>query len=182
VHVAEGDFGAVVANASTYGHDITRTVRDDGGTTTLVRESLLRAPKYPDPEADQGVHVLHTVLGVVGGVIDAASTGYRTNLPTRVLDNAHQGVEPVVTVSADSVFVEAIKLAEDRSGDIIVRLYEAGGSRAKAVIHPNVPFAAASLTDLLERDLDRRTWHPHETIELVLRPFEIATLRISPAR
>ncbi|PSM38973.1 alpha-mannosidase [Streptomyces dioscori] len=182
VHVAEGDFGAVVANTSTYGHDITRTVRDDGGTTTVVRESLLRAPKYPDPEADQGVHVLRTVLGVVGGVIDAASTGYRTNLPTRILDDAHQGVEPVVTVSADSVFVEAIKLAEDRSGDVIVRLYEAAGSRADAVIHPNFPFAAASLTDLLERDLDQRTWHSHEAIELVLRPFEIATLRISRAR
>lgn len=100
--MAEGDFAAVVAGTSAYGHDITRTVREDGGTTTPVRESLLRAPKYPDPEADQGVHVLHTVLGVAGGVVDAASTGYRTNPPTRTLNDAQQGVEPVVTVSAAS--------------------------------------------------------------------------------
>ena len=39
-----------VSNASSYGHDVTRNVReDDGGTTTTVRLSLLRAPKFPDP-------------------------------------------------------------------------------------------------------------------------------------
>ncbi|WP_432843926.1 alpha-mannosidase [Dactylosporangium sp. CA-092794] len=182
VHVAERDFGAVIANASTYGHDITRTVRDDGGTTTLVRESLLRAPKFPDPEADQGVHVLRTALGVAPGVLDAASAGYRLNLPTRTVSDALHGVEPIVSVSAASVFVEAIKLAEDRSGDLVVRLYEAAGARARSTIHLNFDFTAAWPTDLLERALDQRTWRPEDGIALDLRPFEIATLRISPVR
>ncbi|WP_305787924.1 glycosyl hydrolase-related protein [Symbioplanes lichenis] len=38
----------------------------------------------------------------------------------------------------------------------------------------------ARTTDLLERDLGR-TWAGAESIELELRPFEIVTLRVSPA-
>ncbi|GAB3168401.1 hypothetical protein GCM10027258_95050 [Amycolatopsis stemonae] len=41
--VGEPGFGLVIANASTDGHDVTRTTHDDGGTTILVRRSLLRA-------------------------------------------------------------------------------------------------------------------------------------------
>uniref|UniRef100_UPI00274134BB glycoside hydrolase family 38 C-terminal domain-containing protein n=1 Tax=Actinoplanes sp. RD1 TaxID=3064538 RepID=UPI00274134BB len=182
VHVAESGFGAVVANGSTYGHDITRTVRADGGTTTLVRESLLRGPKYPDPEADQGLHVLRTALGFAGGVIEAAAAGYRVNLPARTLQDAAHSVEPVVTVSAPSVFVEAVKLAEDRSGDLIVRLYEAAGARTRTTVRPNFEHTAARTTDLLERDLDRQPWNSRDSIELELRPFEIVTVRISPVR
>nr|WP_221379173.1 glycoside hydrolase family 38 C-terminal domain-containing protein [Actinoplanes polyasparticus] len=182
VHVAEADFGAVVANGSTYGHDVTRTVRADGGTTTLVRESLLRGPKYPDPQADQGLHVLRTALGFAAGVLDAAAAGYRINLPVRTLEDAAHVVEPVVTVSAASVLVEAVKLAEDRSGDLVVRLYEAAGARTRTTVQPNFGFTVARSTDLLERDLGRSTWHSRDSIDLELRPFEIVTLRISPFR
>ena len=51
VHVGEPGYGVAVANDATYGHDITRATRADGGTTTLVRQSLLRAPLFPDPKA-----------------------------------------------------------------------------------------------------------------------------------
>ncbi|MES9604796.1 glycosyl hydrolase-related protein [Actinomadura sp. NPDC000929] len=141
-----------------------------------------RAPKYPDPEADQGMHVLRTVLGVAGGVIDAASAGYRTNLPVRTLKDAHRGVEPIVTVSAASVFVEAVKLAEDRSGDVVIRVYEASGARPRTTVRLDFAFEAAWLADLLERALGQGTGHAQETIELDLRPFEIATLRGSRRR
>src|SRR5690625_7298611 len=54
VHVAEGDHGVALANDSTYGHDVLRTVReDDGGTTTTARLTLLRAPEYPDPRSEE---------------------------------------------------------------------------------------------------------------------------------
>ncbi len=51
VHLEEPGWGVAVVNDSTYGHDVTRTVRSDGdsGTTTTVRVSLLRAPRaLPD--------------------------------------------------------------------------------------------------------------------------------------
>ncbi|MFE0426805.1 alpha-mannosidase, partial [Streptomyces sp. NPDC058953] len=57
IHLGDATWGAAVVNDATYGHDVTRTVRAaDGGTTTVVRMSLLRAPRFPDPGADRGVH------------------------------------------------------------------------------------------------------------------------------
>lgn len=54
VHLEEPGWGVALVNDSTYGHDVTRTVRDStAGTTTTVRVSLLRAPRFPDPETDQ---------------------------------------------------------------------------------------------------------------------------------
>jgi len=182
VHVGEPGFGVAVANGSTYGHDITRSTRDDGGTTTLVRESLLRAPRFPDPAADQGLHVLRTTLGVAAGVLDAAGNGYRLNLPTRTVRGAAaEGVAPLVTVSSSSVFVEAVKLAEDRSGDVIVRLYEAEGGRAQTSVEIGAPVAEAHTTDLLERDLGVAAFGAGEAIALNLRPFEVVTLRVKLA-
>jgi alpha-mannosidase len=88
VHVGEPGFGVAIANNSTYGHDITRSTRPDAGTTTLVRQTLLRAPLFPDPTADQGTHVLRTSIRIANDVLDAVSEGYRVNLPLRVVDGA----------------------------------------------------------------------------------------------
>ena len=49
IHVAEPGYGVAVSNDSTYGHDVARHSRVGGGTTTTVRLSLVRAPRYPDP-------------------------------------------------------------------------------------------------------------------------------------
>lgn len=178
VHVAEPGFGVAVANDSTYGHDITRSTRADGGTTTLVRESLLRAPTFPDPHADQGHHVFRTVLRVGASVLDAADSGYRLNLPVRSVPGSAT-VDPLVTVSSPQVFVEAVKLAEDRSGDVVVRLYEATGGRAADVgVSFGFDVDAVEAVDLLERPLGSGTWEAGEPVVLTLRPFEIVTLRV----
>ncbi|WIA99833.1 glycoside hydrolase family 38 C-terminal domain-containing protein [Curtobacterium sp. MCBA15_012] len=178
VHVAEPGFGVAVANDSTYGHDITRSTRPDGGTTTLVRESLLRAPTFPDPHADQGHHVFRTVLRVGDSVLDAADSGYRLNLPVRAVPGSAT-VEPLVTVSSPQVFVEAVKLAEDRSGDVVVRLYEATGGRAADVgVDLGFDVAAVERVDLLERPLGSGSWGAGERVVLTMRPFEIVTLRV----
>ncbi|MBB4684390.1 alpha-mannosidase [Amycolatopsis jiangsuensis] len=176
VHVGEPGFGVVIANASTYGHDVTRTTRDDGGTTTLVRQSLLRAPKFPDPDADQGAHVFHTTIGFAATPLEAAAAGYRLNLPQRGVRGDHP-VEPIATVSSPSVLVESVKLAEDRSGDLVVRLYEAQGARAEVTVGLGAPFSSAWRTDLLERDLGEPAWSGNEPITLELRPFQITTIR-----
>jgi alpha-mannosidase len=183
VQVGEPGFGAVVANTATYGHDVTRSVRADGGTTTLVRESLLRAPKYPDPHADQGHHTFQTLLGLAPSVLDAARSGYHLNLPVRTVSgSANSAVEPVVAVASRSVLVESVKLAEDRSGDLIVRLYEAEGARSAAELSLGVPVVEAWRTDLLERDEKTGRWRADEPITLVLRPFEVATIRVRRVR
>ncbi len=84
VHLEEPGWGVAVVNDSTYGHDVTRTVRDtDSGTTTTVRASLLRAPRFPDPETDQGVHRFRHALTPGATIGDAVREGWRINLPER---------------------------------------------------------------------------------------------------
>jgi alpha-mannosidase len=147
VHVGEPGFGVAVANDASYGHDVTRHAREGGGTTTLVRQSLLRAPLYPDPEADQGEHVFRSSLTVGAGVPDAVAEGYRLNLGLRPAGSA---VAPIVRVDGSGVVVESVKLAEDRSGDLIVRLYEAYGRRSAASVSLDADVVSIVETDLLE--------------------------------
>lgn len=184
VHVGEPGFGVAVANDSTYGHDITRSTRLDGGTTTLVRQSLLRAPLFPDPTADQGIHVLRTAVRVACDVLDAAQEGYRINLPLRVVDGATP-VAPIVTVDNPAIVVEAVKLAEDRSGDLVVRLYEARGARGVGTIRFGCDCTRVVETDLLERSIAEPTalvGVEGSRATLCLRPFQIVTLRVEGPR
>lgn len=180
VHVGEPGYGLAVANDSTYGHDITRSTRDDGGTTTLVRQSLLRAPVFPDPNADQGEHVLRSTLTVGAGILDAAEEGYRINLPLRAVRGS--AIEPLVVVDGPGVVVEAVKLAEDRSGDLVVRLYEASGGRSVARVSFGFTVSGVQRTDLLERELGEQPEVAADgSVAVRLRPFEILTLRIARA-
>ncbi|MET9229062.1 glycoside hydrolase family 38 C-terminal domain-containing protein [Lentzea sp. NPDC003310] len=171
LHVGEPGYGVAVVNDSTYGHEVTRTTREDGGTTTTVRLSLLRAPRFPDPETDQGEHRFRYAL-VVGDLPAAIDAGYRINLPPQHVRGSH-APEPLVRTDNPAVRVEAVKLADDRSGDVIVRLYEAHGGRARASISTSFAHTAIQETDLLERPL------ADATAEVVLRPFQVITLRIT---
>jgi len=189
VHVGEPGYGVAISNAVTYGHDVQRGVGEDGSTVTTVRQSLVRAPLFPDPLADQGAHHVVTLLHPGAGIAEAVTDGYRTNLPRRVVRGG-RGVEPLVQVSDSSVVVEAVKLAEDRSGDVVVRLYESQGAQARATLTCLFPAVEIRAVDLLERDLDSTdvetslaetdgTAAPGSTARLSLRPFQVLTLRIT---
>ncbi|MGW2731710.1 alpha-mannosidase [Streptomyces sp. NPDC001494] len=181
VHLEEPGWGVALVNDSTYGHDVTRTVRTDGdrGTTTTVRASLLRAPRFPDPETDQGVHRFRHALVPGAGIADAVREGWRINLPERRVDGAHE-VAPLVTVDDDAVVVTAVKLADDGSGDVVVRFHEAHGGRARATLTAGFEVTGVTATDLLERPSG--TPAPDrdgDRITVRLRPFELMTLRLS---
>ncbi|MGY2743635.1 alpha-mannosidase [Arthrobacter sp. UYCu723] len=177
IHVAEPGYGVAVSNASSYGHDVTRTIRDDGGTTTTVRLSLLRAPRFPDPGADRGQHELNVTIRPGASIADAVEEGYRTNLAPRIVKGAH-GVEPLFTVFNQGLVIEAVKLAEDGSGDVIVRLYESLGERSTGMVTANFDVASVHTVDLLERPVAAPGVTPgRDSAELVLRPFQLVTLR-----
>ncbi|MFD6227684.1 alpha-mannosidase [Streptomyces sp. NPDC060232] len=180
IHAEEPGWGVALLNDSTYGHDVTRDVRADGGQTTTVRLSLLRAPRYPDPETDQGAHTLRFSLAPGAGIGDAVREGHALNLPERTVHGAGP-VAPLLAVDEDAVVVEAVKLAEDRGGDVIVRLYESLGGRATATLTAGFPIAGAVESDLLERPLAGTAVAPPAAdgaITLTLRPFQIVTLRL----
>ncbi|MET7289203.1 glycoside hydrolase family 38 C-terminal domain-containing protein [Streptomyces sp. NPDC005573] len=188
VHLEEPGWGVAVVNDSTYGHDVTRTVRDggdggDGGTTTTVRASLLRAPRFPDPETDQGVHRFRHALLPGARIPDAVREGWRINLPERHTTGAADEVAPLVTTDDEAVVVTAVKLADDGSGDVVVRFHEAHGGRTRATLTAGFPVRDLTVTDLLERPVDAgaEVRREGERITVSLRPFQLMTLRLRRA-
>ncbi|MCC9205072.1 alpha-mannosidase [Arthrobacter sp. zg-Y769] len=179
IHVGEPGFGVAVANDRTYGHD---TIRDevDGRTCTTVRLSLLRAPVFPDPGTDQGPHRFRFSLRPAAGIPDAVAEGYRLNLPLRTVSGVGAAdTVPLLAVDHPAVVIEAVKLAEDRSGDVVVRLYEAFGGRATARVTAGFDYSSVAAMDLLERPVDSVAMVDAGDggVQLSLRPFELVTLR-----
>lgn len=179
VHVQERGFGVAVVNSATYGHDVTRRRASHGGTYSTVRLSLLRAPRYPDPETDQGRHTRRYAIVVAPDVTDAVRAGYRINLPSRRVTGS--AVEPLLRVTGGGcAVVEAVKLAEDGSGDVIVRLYEPLGARTRVALEPTFEHSGARQVDLLEDDIEPDGLASGGgRISLALRPFQLVTVRFA---
>ncbi|SMG47942.1 alpha-mannosidase [Agreia pratensis] len=189
VHVGEPGFGAAIANDGLYGHDVTRQV-DDGRVVTVVRQSLLRAPTFPDPEADQGDHIITSTLTVAPDIADAIRAGRAADAPTRVVRGARVPSRLIAAVApagstVTSVIAETVKLAADASGDVIVRLYESEGRRSSVRIEAGFATESCAIVDLLERpraDGAAVPAQPDGGFLLELRPFEVVTLRIRKAQ
>ncbi|WP_188196971.1 alpha-mannosidase [Nonomuraea sp. SYSU D8015] len=181
IHAGEPGYGVAIANDATYGHDVTRTTRPDGGTTTTARLSLVRAPQSPDPEADQGLHRMSYALVPGATIKDAVAAGYALNLPLKVVPGGPGPVPaPLVTLDGEAARVEAVKLADDGSGDVVVRVYESLGGRTATRLRASFPIRRAELTDLLERPLDQPLDLAEDgTVALALRPFQVLTVRLA---
>ncbi|GHF29518.1 alpha-mannosidase [Streptomyces mashuensis] len=179
VRVEEPGWGVALVNDATYGYDVTRIPRAEGTaatTGTTVRLSLLRAPRFPDPRTDQGVHRFRYALVPGASMADAVREGHRINLPERRVPGGG-AVEPLVSVADEAVVVSAVKLADDGSGDVVVRLYEALGGRVRTALRAGFAVASASECDLLERPL-RAAGLDGDAVPLSLTPFQIVTLRL----
>ncbi|WP_240759761.1 glycoside hydrolase family 38 C-terminal domain-containing protein, partial [Phytoactinopolyspora endophytica] len=185
VHVGEPGFGVGVANDAVYGHDVTRD-SVDGRVVTTVRQSLLRAPTFPDPGADQGRHTFTTVLTPAPTTDEALRAGARLAAPPRQITGA-AAPEPVVSVAgvdgaSTSAVVSAVKLADDRSGDVIARVYESRGARTRATLRADFAVAEVRECDLVETPLTDWTGtvagDGSGGIGITLRPFEVLTLRL----
>jgi alpha-mannosidase len=144
--------------------------------------SLVRGPLYPDPLADEGRHTFECSL-LVGDIGDATREGYAKALPPRLVAAPF---DPVVTSSNPDVVVSALKLADDRSGDVVVRVYESRGERATTDIGLGFAHGEVSVVNLLERtDGEAETLTEIEAgdtgLRIRLRPFQIATIRVRRA-
>jgi alpha-mannosidase len=181
VHVEEPGFGASLVSESSYGYDVLRDADPVHGVTTTVRLSLLRSPRLPDPMADQGIHT-HVYALVVGSDLAAAtSAAAELDVPLRRLVGGSP-VAPLVTVDNPDVVVSAVKLASDRSGDLVVRLYESTGRRASATVAVDAAYGPGQVVSLLEEQTDAPVGLPPDAGGRVrLSPFEVLTVRY-PAR
>ncbi|WP_113719043.1 alpha-mannosidase [Arthrobacter dokdonensis] len=178
VLVEEPGFGVALVNDSTYGYDMTRD-SVDGHVTTTLRLSLLRAPRFPDPETDQGrqTHRFGLVIGT--SVAGATEEGVLLNLDGRSLRGDH-GFSPLVSIDG-GIVVSSVKLADDRSGDLVVRVYEPIGRRTTGALSVHAPVAQATTVSLLEGPLGAQE-NPESPMDdgvvtLALAPFEVRTMR-----
>ncbi len=181
LRIADDVGGVALANDATYGYDIAR-IHGASGPFVRIRASLLRAPRFPDPESDRGTHAFSFSLRPAAQVGDAVGEGYRLNVPVRAVPGVRPGaIAPLLTSSNPAVVIEAVKLAEDGSGDLIVRLYEAHGGPAMSDVLFDLEVREVVVTDLLERPVEPRSsvQRIHGGARVELRPFQLTTLRVS---
>jgi alpha-mannosidase len=179
VHVGEAGYGVAIVNDGIYGHEVGAIARTGGGRATLARLSILRSANFPDPRGENGRHSFRYAIVPGATVADAVRHGYHFNLPLRNA-MAERAVKPLVALANQAVVVEAVKAADDRSGDVVVRCYESLGGKATTTIKTSFPLRRAVVTDLLERQLSELQIEPGNQLTLHLRPFQVLTLRLSP--
>ncbi len=172
VDVAEPSFGVAVLDDGRYGHAVF-----DGA----VRVSLARAAKYPDPGADHGHHeVTVSVFPHGPGLADVVAEAEALNLPPRAFDGGQAAAlaSPPIQLTGAGVEVDAVKPADDGSGDLIVRFHEACGDRTPVSVRADRRITAASRCNLLEEPGDGFEVSDG-IVAFTLRPFELVTLRLS---
>jgi len=171
VDLSEPSFGVAVLNNGRYGHSV-----QEGG----IRGSRLRAAKYPDPVQDHGRHqVTISVLPHGPGLHEVLREAEALNTPLRLVaaGAADELPAPVVSVEHPGVQVSAVKRADDGSGDLIVRLYEACGARTQVPVRMLARIEDASTCNLLE-EAQHSLDIADGFVNLTLRPFELVTLRL----
>ena len=173
VDVAERDWGVAVLDSGRYGHGLM-----DGGVTV----SLLRAAKYPDPTQDHGRHAVTVAIFPHGaGLADVVREADALNVPLRhAVGTAATPCHPVVDIrhaAEHALDVSAVKLADDGTGDVIVRLAEVCGSRTPVTVGLDRKITVASRCNALEEP-EQPFDVADGIVDLTLKPFELVTLRL----
>jgi len=76
------------------------------------------------------------------------------------------------------VVIEAVKPAEDGSGDVVLRLYEAKRTATRATLRLGFRAAEVRQTNMLEEGDDVLPLSGDGQVTLEFRPLEIKTLRV----
>jgi len=178
--LSEPDYGVALLNNGKYGHS---------AHTNVLTLSLVRGPIYPDPLADEGEHrFIYSLLPHAGDWTDADVTQEAYWLNSPLTAHAVQATANGAALPAAAGFLTpeglllalaAMKWAEDGNA-VILRLYEPHGARGEATLRFNHDVARVQRVNLLEEAVEGGA---HPTVEgnavrLVVRPFELLTLRV----
>jgi alpha-mannosidase len=163
-----------------------------GPLGTTVGVSLLRSPRYPDPTADAGRHVMRYAL-VPGQRCSGPEAFELLNAPARCvpLPRGSRGAQaswrgaPLELVEWSGFRkprIAAIKRAED-DDRLIVRLVEEHGEASAVRLAWGFPVSRVEAVDGLERPVrDPRVRHDRaKGTRVSFRPFEIVTLAVTRA-
>lgn len=168
--LSENGFGVALMNDCKYGYATHGNV---------MRLSLLRSPKYPDPEADMGKHEFRYALMPHAGTFQEAGiieSAYAFNMPLIVSETA---IAPrdltLFEVDEPNVMIETVKKAEEGNA-LIVRMYETHGGRGEATLSSDLPVKRAWLCNGLEENEASLSWKDGVTFNMT--PFQIVTVKL----
>lgn len=172
--VSEGGYGVSFLNDCKYGVSV---LDNDVGI------SLIKCGNYPNPEADRGRHeAVYSVFPHSGSWMEAgtAREAYLLNNPMDAVYNA-EGEENAGDFSfacsdRDNVMIEAVKKAEDGSGDV-VRFYEYMNRRCRATIKLGKKYSQIWQCDMLE-NREKLIGEDTDTIGVEMLPYGIETLKL----
>ncbi len=173
--LSQNDFGVSLLNTSKYGYDIKGNV---------MRLSLLRSPKWPDPTADRGKHSIRYALYPHSKNWQQSSTtqkGYEFNDPMiAVISDKHRGKLPasnsLVKLEPSNLVLTTIKKAED-SDAWIFQWYDAKGEETDAVLTlPQTPKKAFT-SNFLEQD-GSAVWFEKNVVKVKTMKNGIVTIKV----
>lgn len=172
VDLSEKGYGVAIINNSKYGHSV---------WDNALEIDLLRAQMYPGENADKGQHAFSYELFIHDGdLLKVTEESYKFNVKPMVANGTASADTTVKSgkffeIDSDNVLIEAVKLAEDKSG-FVLRLYECNGQRTKANIKVN-GMKTAELTTMIENKLEDLAVND-ESVSLTFKPFEIHTIKV----
>ncbi len=170
--------GVSILNDSKYAYDAL-------GDT--LRLTLLRAPTWPDPDADRGMQHFRYAIYPHTGPWQKAETvhrAYELNQPLIATQTfSHTGTLPpthsfVSIEGAPSVILTAVKKAEDADA-LIFRMYESAGEAGTVKLHVPSGGSAAIETNLMEKPEGATLPLASDVVTLQIKPFEIRTVQVS---
>lgn len=169
--LVEAGRGFAILNDSKYGVDV---------LDNSINLTLLKSPLAPDMNADRGRQEFTYAFYFWEGAFvnsDLIRQGYQLNVPPQAFAG-QAGSRSLFSLDRANIILETVKPAEDGSqGVIVLRLYEAMGTRTRVKLSTSLPLRAAYRTDMLERELESLD-SSDGVLSLEFRPFEIKTLRI----
>jgi alpha-mannosidase len=174
--LGNGQHGLSLINDSKFGYD---------AVGNLLRLTLLRSPKWPDPDADMGHHHFHYAFYPHAGTWKDALTvrhGWEYNYPLEaVATTAHAGSLPAehsfVSAGPDNVVLTAVKKAEDAKG-LILRAYEWAGKTGTVEFHVPPGATGATVTNMMETPEGSPLELAGDVVKAPIHPYEILTIRV----
>lgn len=164
--LSERGYGVSLLNDCKYGYDIKDNV---------LRLSLIKCAKVPDPQADQGHHEFtYSLLPHTGDWLegDTVKEAWSLNNPlTCIVGVPSVSNFSLFKLSSDHVMIDAVKKAED-SDDIILRIHEFAGKREQVTLSSDLPLTSWQEVDLLERPVTDANEIP---VQFTIKPYEIKT-------
>ena len=142
--------------------------------------TLLRSARYPDELTDRGHHSFTYSFLAFSDEATLLQEAVALNAPLLQFPGRTGTItSPVKELAVPGAALEALKFAEDGSGDFIVRLVEQLGEHASGTLEFSFPVDISSVS-LLEEPGSRIAPCKGTSIHLAFQPFEIISLRCRP--